>query len=137
MVEFSIQLSTHSDRMAGKLNLQDSYWVPVVLKRGVGYPEMLDGVVDSLKHIADAIYETRFPSSGDEQYSAHGEPLKPIIERVDGTLLFPDGSEGRPGRLTEAQQRQVDIQNACRLFGQTGDGSELVRLGIFTDEGEE
>lgn len=63
--------------------------------------------------------------------SAHGEPLEPIVERVDGTLLFPDGSEGRPGHLTEAQQRQVDIHNAWRLFGQTGDDSELVRLGIL------
>lgn len=119
--------------LAGKLNLQDSYWVPVVLKRGVEYPAMLDGVVDSLKHIADVIYEARLPSTRNEQDSAHSEPLEPIIERVDGTLLFPDGSEGRPGRLTGAQQRQVDIQNACRLFGQTGDPSELIRLGILTD----
>ena len=119
--------------LAGKLNLQDSYWVPVVLKRGVEYPAMLDGVVDSLKHIADVIYETRLPSTRNEQDSTHSEPLEPIIERLDGSLLFPDGSEGRPGRLTGAQQRQVDIQNACRLFGQTGDPSELIRLGILTD----
>ncbi len=66
-----------------------------------------------------------------EPESAHGEPLEPIIETTDGRLIFPDGSEGRPGRLTEAQQRSVDIQNACRLFGQTGDGSELVQLGIL------
>ena len=58
-------------------------------------------------------------------------PLEPIIERVDGNLLFPDGSKGRPGLLTEAQQRQVGIQNACSLYGETGDDSELVRLGIL------
>ena len=41
--------------LAGKVDLQDSYWIPVVLKREVEYPQILDGVVDSLKHIADAI----------------------------------------------------------------------------------
>ena len=130
-VNTGYRLSIISAKLAETLELQDPHWIPVTLKRDVEYPEMLDGVVDSLKHIADVIYETRFPSSRDEQESAHGEPLEPIIERVDGTLLFPDGSEGRPGRLTEAQQRQVDIHNACRLFGQTGDDSELVRLGIL------
>ena len=35
------------------LNTQDSQWVPVNLKRDVEYPEMLDGVVESLKCIAD------------------------------------------------------------------------------------
>ncbi len=43
--------------LAKKLHLQDSSWIPVTLKRGVEYPEMLDGVVDSLKNIADAIEE--------------------------------------------------------------------------------
>ena len=123
--------------IADKLGLQESDWFPVTLKRGVEYPEMLDGVVASLKHIADAIYETRFPSTRDEQDSAHGEPLEPIVELLDGTLLFPDGSEGKPGHLNEYQQRLVDVHNALRLYSQTGDDSELVRLGIFTDEGEE
>ena len=117
--------------IADKLGLQESGWFPVTLIRGVEYPEMLEGVVDSLKHIADVIYETRFPSTRNQQGSAHGEPLEPIIQRVDGTLLFPDGSEGHPDRLTGAQQRQLDVFNACRLFGQTGDDSELVRLGIL------
>ena len=114
-----------------EFQLQDNSWLPVELKRDVEYPEMLEGVVDSLKHIADAIYEARFPSARHEQGSAHGEPLSPIVERADGSLLFPDGSEGRPGHLTEDQQRQLDIHNACRLYGQTGDDSELVRLGIL------
>ena len=34
-------------------------------------------------------------------------------------------------------QRQVDIQKACRLFGQTGDYSELVQLGIFSVDANE
>ena len=76
------------------------------------------------------------PQDPEPEDSAHGEPLEPIIKRIDGVLIFPDGSEGRPGRLTESQQRQVDVQNACRLFGQTGDDSELVRLGVFSDEEE-
>ena len=51
--------------------------------------------------------------------------------------MFPDGTEGRPGLLTEAQQRQVDIQEACRVYGQTGDYSELVRLGIFPADADD
>ena len=120
--------------VADKLGLQESGWFPVTLKRGVEYPEMLDGVVESLKHIAGVIYETRFPSAREQHGSAHGEPLEPIIERADGTLVFPDGTEGQPGRLTDVQQRQVDIHNALRLFGQTGDDSELVRLGLFPSQ---
>lgn len=37
------------------LRMQDSQWVPVTLKRDVEFPEILDGVVDSLKKIADAL----------------------------------------------------------------------------------
>ena len=48
--------------IADKLGLQESGWFPVTLKRGVEYPEMLDGAVESLKHIADAIYEARNPA---------------------------------------------------------------------------
>ena len=127
--------------LRAELGIPTDYWAPEELKRDMEYPEVLDGVVDSLRHIADVIQGACFPSSTpdvsirneDEQRprSAHGEPLAPIIERTDGTLVFPDGTEGRPGRLTEAQQRSVDFQNACRIFGQTGDYSELVRLGIF------
>ena len=117
--------------LAGKLDLQDSYWVPIVLKRGVEYPAMLDGVVDSLKRIADVIYETRSLSARDLQDSTHGEPLAPIIESPDGLLTFPDGTSGYRGNLTEKQQFSLDVFNACRLFGQTGDDSELVRLGIL------
>ena len=44
------------------LSMQDSQWAPVALKRDVEYPEILDGVVDSLKQIADALHQVRFPS---------------------------------------------------------------------------
>ena len=30
----------------------------------------------------------------------------------------------------------MDVHNACGLFGLTGDDSELVRLGIFTEDDE-
>jgi len=115
-----------------KLGMRKSNWVPVELKREAEYPQMLDAVVASLERIAEVISETHFPLARGERDSVLDEPLEPIIERVDGTLLFPDGSEGRPGHLTEAQQRQMDVFNACRLFGQTGDDSELVRLGILS-----
>ena len=49
-------------KLAEQLDLQDSDWIPVTLKRGVEFPEMLDGVVESLKQIADVVYATRFPS---------------------------------------------------------------------------
>ena len=52
--------------------------------------------------------------------------------------MFPEGTEGRPGLLTEAQQREVDIFEALRVYGQTGESSELVRLGIFSaDAGDD
>ena len=44
---------------------------------------------------------------------------------------------GALAQLTEAQQRSVDIHKACRVFGQTGDYSELVRLGIFSADADE
>ena len=50
-------------KLADKLDMQDTYWIPVSLKRDVEYPETLDGVVDSLKQIADVIYEARLPSA--------------------------------------------------------------------------
>ena len=40
-----------------ELGMRDIRWVPVELKRDAEYPEMLDRVVDSLKRIADVIYE--------------------------------------------------------------------------------
>ena len=46
-----------------KVGIQDSNWAPVNLKLDVEYPEMLDGVVDSLKSIAKALHETSTPSS--------------------------------------------------------------------------
>ena len=44
------------------LGMQDSEWAPVDLKRDVEYPGMLEGVVESLKHIADVLHESRSPS---------------------------------------------------------------------------
>lgn len=114
-----------------ELELQDGGWAPVELKRGVEYPEMLDAVVDSLKHIADVVYEARNLSSRDQQNSSHGEPLTPIIESPDGLLTFPDGTTGYRGSLTDKQQFLLDVFTASTLFGQTGDDSELIRLGIL------
>ena len=45
------------------LSIQDSQWVPVNLKRDVEYPEMLDGVVESLKRIADDLHEAQSHSA--------------------------------------------------------------------------
>ena len=45
------------------LDIQDPQWAPVTLKRDAEYPEMLDGVVDSLKRIADAFHEAHPPSA--------------------------------------------------------------------------
>ena len=42
------------------LGMPDTRWTPVTLKRDVEYPEMLDGVVDSLKQIANVLYKARF-----------------------------------------------------------------------------
>ncbi len=41
----------------------DTWWDPVNLIRDVEYPQMLNGVVDGLKHIGDAIREARPPSA--------------------------------------------------------------------------
>jgi hypothetical protein len=45
------------------LEIRDTSWVPVSLKRDVEYAEILDGVVDSLQHIADAIHQVRSHTS--------------------------------------------------------------------------
>ena len=112
------------------------YDVPIYLTPGAEYGRVLDDVVRQVKVVWEMANGHLVLPEPDDEQSPHGEPLEPIIERSDGTLLFPDGSEGRPGRLTEAQQRSVDVQAAYRLFGQTGDKSELVRLGIFTEDDE-
>ena len=46
-----------------ELAIQDARWVPVSLKRDVEYSEMLDGVVESLKHIAEVIHQTQSNSA--------------------------------------------------------------------------
>ena len=51
------------DYVRDVLRMHDAHWAPVELKRDVEYPEMLDGVVDSLKQIADVTHEARFPSA--------------------------------------------------------------------------
>ena len=47
-----------SPEIQDRLGMQDSKWAPVALKRDVEYPEILDGVVDSLKKIADALHRS-------------------------------------------------------------------------------
>ena len=41
------------------LGMQGSQWAPITLKRDVEYPEMLDGVVESLKQVADVLCQLR------------------------------------------------------------------------------
>lgn len=62
-----------------------------------------------------------------------GEPLQPsLVRRPDGTMVFPDGSTLAPGETpTATQQRQLDVTEAWRKFGATGDTTDLVRLGIW------
>ena len=113
------------------------YDVPIYLTPGAEYGRVLDDVVRQVKAVREIANGHLVPREPGNEQSAHGEPLAPIIQRVDGTLLFPDGTEGRPGQLNDDQQRSVDVQRACRLFGQTGDDSDLIRLGIFSAEGDE
>lgn len=57
-VDFYYRKSDISRAAREKLGLRDgNWWVPINLKREVEYPEMLDGVVDSLKQIADVLHE--------------------------------------------------------------------------------
>ena len=49
--------------ICNQLGIQESYWVPVNLKRDVEYPDMLDGVVERLRHIANIL--DRVPSPSD------------------------------------------------------------------------
>lgn len=62
-VDFDAQLRDKSNEICEELAAHDSRWVPINLKREVEYPEMLDGVVDSLKKIADVIEKNRFDPS--------------------------------------------------------------------------
>ena len=113
------------------------YDVPIYLTPGAEFGRVLDDVVRQIKAVWEVANGHLALSEPDYKQSPHGEPLEPIIERAAGTMVFPDGSEGRPGSLTEKQQRSVDIQRACRLFGQTGDDSELVRFGILPPRDDE
>ena len=59
-VDFTYRKSVISSAAREKLAMRDgNWWSPVNLKRDVEYPEMLDGVVDSLEHIADVLHELR------------------------------------------------------------------------------
>ena len=62
-VDFQYSFKDAPNRIREALGMQDGHWGAVNLKRDVEYPEMLDGVVDSLKQFADAIQEARFPSA--------------------------------------------------------------------------
>ena len=58
-VDCSYGQPVNSSAARDELGMRDAGWAPVNLKRDVEYPEMLDGVVDSLKRIADVIHELR------------------------------------------------------------------------------
>ena len=47
--------SEKSEKLRIELGMPDPRWAPVELKRDAEFPEVLDGVVESLKRIADAI----------------------------------------------------------------------------------
>ena len=49
------RLETKFPEVCDALELQDTYWIPVELKRNVEYPEVLDGVVESLKKTAEVL----------------------------------------------------------------------------------
>ena len=61
-VEWNDYLQDMPSEIRHALSMRDSQWVPVALKRDVEYPEILDGVVDSLKQIADVLYQVRSQS---------------------------------------------------------------------------
>ena len=62
-VDFQYSFKDAPTRTREALGMQDGHWGPVNLKRDVEYPEMLDGVVDSLKRFADTIQEVRSSSA--------------------------------------------------------------------------
>ena len=68
----------------------------------------------------------------EQSNSPMGSLMEGISRTPDGLYIFPDGSTAREGEFNEAQQRQMDVFNALRLWSQTGDKSELYRLGIFS-----
>ena len=47
--------SEQRNQVHGEVDIRDPNWVPITLKRDVEYSEMLEGVVDSLKHVANVI----------------------------------------------------------------------------------
>ena len=62
-VERHDYLQGHAIRAYGTtLGIHDSRWAPVALRRDVEYPEILDGVVDSLKQIADVLSQVGYQS---------------------------------------------------------------------------
>ena len=49
--------------LRAELGMPTDYWVPVELKRDVEYPEMLDGVVESLQRVADTFRKVQSSST--------------------------------------------------------------------------
>ena len=58
-VEWNDYLQDMPSEVRGALGMRDPQWAPVALKRDVEYPEILDGVVHSLKQIADVLHQVR------------------------------------------------------------------------------
>ena len=62
-VDLCIKWNDHLQNMPcqkrNELSVQGSQWAPVNLVRDAEYPDLLDGVVDSLKQIADVLHELR------------------------------------------------------------------------------
>ena len=57
--EGNVHLQDMPSQKRNELSVQDSQWAPVNLVRDAEYPDLLDGVVDSLKHIADVLHDLR------------------------------------------------------------------------------
>ena len=64
-------------QLRNKLGMHDTDWAPVTLAKDVEYPEMLDGVVDRLKRIADVVHEARFPLKRSREKAVSQAPHDP------------------------------------------------------------
>ena len=65
-----------------ELGMRDANWAPVNLKRDVEYPEMLDGVVDSLKSIARVLHEQYVPRQTRVTHTLSGRTSKDFVSVV-------------------------------------------------------
>lgn len=76
---------------------------------------------------------TRRPRGG-RPTGRMGEPLNPLVELPDGTMVFPDNTRLAPGDTpTPSQRRQLEVSEAWRKFGASGDKTDLIRLGIWKE----